>query len=97
MPGKIPADRMVGEFNQYKETLVPTVRFMSEKDAIAVGEDVLSIYTMKDKPSLKKEIKFQDEIQKVFYGDEYIGFVSKTQIIKIHIGLRHIILVGIVL
>lgn len=76
--GKNSADRMVGEFNQYKETLVPTVRFMSEKDAIAVGEDVLSIYTMKDKPSLKKEIKFQDEIQKVFYGDEYIGFVFKN-------------------
>ena len=33
---------------------------------------------MKEKPSLKEEIKFKDEIQKVFYSDKYIGFVFKN-------------------
>ncbi|WP_302626332.1 DUF5711 family protein [uncultured Eubacterium sp.] len=76
--GKSSSDRMVGEFNQYKETLVPMVQFISENDAIAIGENLLSIYSMKEKPSLKEEIKFKDEIQKVFYSDKYIGFVFKN-------------------
>lgn len=76
--GKSSSDRMVGEFNQYKETLVPMVQFISENDAIAIGENLLSIYSMKEKSSLKEEIKFKDEIQKVFYSDKYIGFVFKN-------------------
>lgn len=76
--GKNSSDRMVGEFGQYEETIVPTVQFVGNDDAIAVGEDVLSIYRMKDKPDLKEEIELKDEIQKVFYNEEYIGFVFKN-------------------
>lgn len=76
--GKNSENRMVGEFDQYGETIVPTVCFVSNNDAIAVGEDVFSIYKMKDKPDLKKEIKLKDEIQKVFYSEEYTGFVFKN-------------------
>jgi hypothetical protein len=76
--GQNSSDKVVGEFNQYEETLVPMVQFVSENTAIAVGENVLSIYSMKDKPSLKEELKFKDEIEKVFYGNKYIGFVFKN-------------------
>lgn len=76
--GKNVSNSMVGEQNQYDETIVPTVQFISNNDAIAVGEDVLSIYKMKDKPSLKREIKFKDEIQKVFYSEDYVGIVFRN-------------------
>lgn len=76
--GKNSSDRMVGEFGQYGETIVPTVQFVTDDDAIAIGEDVLSIYKMKDKPYLKEEIELKDEIQKVFYNEEYIGLVFKN-------------------
>ena len=76
--GKNSADRMVGEFGQYEETIVPAVQFISNNDAVAVGDNVLSIYNMKDKPNLKKEIKFKDEIHKVFYDEGYVGFVFKN-------------------
>lgn len=76
--GKNVSNRMVGEQSQYEETIVPTVQFISNNDAIAVGEDILSIYKMKDKPNLKKEIEFKDEIQKVFYSEDYIGIVFKN-------------------
>ena len=33
---------------------------------------------MRDKPSVKCEKKFKDEIQKVFYSDNYVGFVLKN-------------------
>lgn len=76
--GQNSSDKVVGEFNQYEETLVPMVQFVSENNAIAVGENILSIYSMKKKPSLKKELKFKDEIEKVFFSDKYIGFVFKN-------------------
>lgn len=76
--GKNSSDRMVGEFTHYEETIVPTVQFLTDDDAIAVGEDVFSIYKMKDKPDLKEEIELKDEIQKVFYNDDYVGFLFKN-------------------
>lgn len=76
--GKNSKDRMVGEFDEYEETIVPTVEFISNTDAIAVGENVVSVYSMNDKPDLKKTIKVEDEIQKVFYNEEYVGLVFKN-------------------
>lgn len=76
--GKNSTDRMVGGFEQYKETIVPTVQFVSNNDAIAVGENVLSIYKMKKKPDLKEEVTFKDEVHKVFYNEEYVGLVFKN-------------------
>ena len=76
--GKNSSDKVVGKFDQYEEIIVPMVEFISDNNAVAIGEDVLSIYSMKDKPSLKEELKFKDEIEKVFYSDKYIGFVFKN-------------------
>lgn len=73
--GKNTSERMVGEFEHYKENIVPTVNFVTNNDAVAVGENVLSIYKMKNKPELKEEINFKDEIHKVFYNEDYVGIV----------------------
>jgi hypothetical protein len=73
--GKNTSDKVVGEFDQYDETLVPMVRYVSDDVALAIGEDVISIYKAGDKPKLSEEINIQDEIQKVFYSDKYIGLV----------------------
>lgn len=77
--GQNEVDRMVGGFNQYKSTVIPTVKFLNNNVAIAVGDDVLSIYKMREKPSLEKNIEIKDEIQKVFYDEEYIGLVFKEK------------------
>lgn len=76
--GKNASDRVVGSFGQYKETIVPLVQFVSNNYAIAVGENILSIYKMKSKPSIQKEVSFKDEIQKVFYSEDYVGIVFKN-------------------
>lgn len=76
--GKDEVDRMVGTFNQYGETIVPAVYFVSNEDAIAIGDNVLTIYKMKEKPTIRKEIKFDKEIQKVFYNEKYIGLIFKN-------------------
>ena len=76
--GKNATNRMVGEFTQYEDSIVPTVQFLTNNEAIAIGENVLSIYKMKDKPELKKEIALKDEIQKVFFNEHYVGLVFKN-------------------
>ncbi len=73
--GKNAKGRVVGTFEQYKESIVPLVQFVSDKEAVALGEDIFSIYKVKDKPDLKKEVSLRDEIQKVFFSEKYIGFV----------------------
>lgn len=76
--GKDEVDRVVGTFNQYGETIVPAVYFVSNEDAIAIGDNVLTIYKMKEKPTIRKEIKFDKEIQKVFYNEKYIGLIFEN-------------------
>ena len=76
--GKDEVDREVGTFNQYGETIVPAVYFVSNEDAIAIGDNVLTIYKMKEKPTIRKEIKFDKEIQKVFYNEKYVGLIFEN-------------------
>lgn len=76
--GKNSEDKIVGEHKQYKEVLVPMVKFLSNSEVIAVGENVFSIYKVKDKSELDEEVKIKDEIQKVFYSDKYVGFVLEN-------------------
>lgn len=73
--GQNEVDRMVGGFNHYESTIIPTVKFLDNNIAVAVGDDIVSIYKMREKPSLEKEIKISDEIKKIFYNEKYIGFV----------------------
>lgn len=76
--GKDEVDRVVGTFNQYGETIVPAVYFVSNEDEIAIGDNVLTIYKMKEKPTIRKEIKFDKEIQKVFYNEKYVGLIFEN-------------------
>ena len=54
------------------------VEFLNSTTAVAVGEDVLSIYHIKEYPSLTKEIRIDSEIERVFFGNGYIGIVLKN-------------------
>ncbi len=76
--GKNADDKVVGTFDQYKDTIVPIVNFLSDNQAIAVGENVLTIYKVGDKPDINEQVKIQDEIQKVFYSQDYVGFILKN-------------------
>lgn len=76
--GKNSSDKIVGEHKQYEEVLVPMVKFLSNSEVVAVGENILSIYKIKDKSELTEEIKIKDEIQKVFYSEKYVGFILEN-------------------
>lgn len=76
--GQNETERIVGGFNHYDSTIVGDVQFLNSATAVAIGEDVLSIYHIKEYPSLVKEIEIASEIERVFFSDEYIGVVLKN-------------------
>ncbi|MBE5957526.1 MAG: hypothetical protein E7254_01515 [Lachnospiraceae bacterium] len=75
--GQNEVDRVVGGMN-YKTSVIPTVNFLQNNVAIAVGDNILSIYKMREKPVVQEEIKIKKEIKKLFYNSEYIGLVFEN-------------------
>lgn len=73
--GKNETERIVGGFNHYDSTIVGEVHFVNKTTAIAIGEDIISIYSIKEYPKLVKEIEIENEIQRVFFSDDNIGLV----------------------
>lgn len=88
--GENEVDRIVGGFNQYKDTIVPEVRFINDNTVVAMGDNMFSIYNIKQKPKLVHEQKFAAKIQSVFFSEKNIGivFVSNesaySQILKVY-------------
>ncbi len=77
--GQNETERIVGGFNHYGDTIVADVFFMDDKTAVAVGENVISIYKIKEYPKLYKEITVDNEIERVVFSSEYIGIVEKNE------------------
>ena len=50
--GENEVDRVVGGFNQYEDTLVPKVKFINNTTAVAIGDEMFSIYSIDEKPEL---------------------------------------------
>lgn len=76
--GQSSTDRMVGGFNQYNSTIVPEVEFVNNNTAVAIGDNMFTIYKIKEKPSVQEEIKLEEKIKSVFYSDKYIGMVFES-------------------
>lgn len=73
--GQNETERVVGGFNHYGNTIVADVQFVNDTTAVAVGEDIISIYNIKEYPSLSKEIEIENSIENVFWGSKYVGLV----------------------
>ena len=71
------ADRMVGGY-MFDSQVIPKVSFVSNDVVVAFGTNEVNIYAMKEKPGEKAKIKFDVEIQSVFYSEKYIGVIIKN-------------------
>ena len=76
--GENEVDRIVGGFNQYRNTIVPAVQFINNNHVAAIGDDMLSLYHMEQKPKLKFEESFDNQIETVFYSEKYVGIMYKS-------------------
>lgn len=61
--------------NTYQDMLVPQVQFMNDSAAFAVGDNRLMIYVGDQKPVSAAEYLYDDEVQAVFYNENYVGLV----------------------
>lgn len=71
------ADRMVGGY-MFDSQVIPKVSFVDNDTVVAFGTNEIIIYAMKEKPSEKARIKFDEEIQSIFYSEKYIGIIIKN-------------------
>ena len=72
--GKNEVDRFVGGFN-FDKTMVGRVEFLNNDLVAAFGDDKVVLYSMKQKPSVIKEIAVNKEIKSIFYDDSYLGLI----------------------
>lgn len=86
--GENSTDRMVGGFNQYNSTFVPDVEFVNNNTAVAFGDNMFTIYKMKEKPSIVEEKTLEERIQSIFYSEDYIGMVFESDDAKNAYKLR---------
>lgn len=71
------ADRLVGS-NTFTDQIFSKVQFVDNDTVVAFGTKTIHIYAMKETPTLKKRIAFENEIRSIFYGDDYIGVIQKN-------------------
>ncbi|MBR1598348.1 MAG: hypothetical protein IJ661_05440 [Lachnospiraceae bacterium] len=68
------ADRLMGGY-QLEDTVVPKVEFIDNNTICAFGDNQFIIYSMKEKPSEKAKIEFDQEVRSVIYNQQYVGVV----------------------
>jgi hypothetical protein len=73
--GKNETERVVGGYD-FDSTIVGDVQFLTDTLAVAVSENSISLYKVKETPKLLKKISIDEEIQRIFYSDKYIGIVT---------------------
>lgn len=73
--GQNETERVVGGFNHYGSIIVGDVQFLSDTKAVAVGENVITLYSIREYPSIEKEISIDSEIERVFFSGSYIGLL----------------------
>lgn len=70
-------DQVVGTFPQ-GNIIFPEVKFVTNDKAVGFGDGRLSIYHIEKTPSLIKDIEINEEINSIFYSEEYVGMVLKN-------------------
>jgi len=72
--GKNQSDHIVSA-QTYHDMLIPIVEFMNNDTAFAVGDSRLMFYKGGQKPVGAGEHLFEQEVQSVFYNEDYVGLV----------------------
>lgn len=69
------ADRLVGGYN-IEDEIVSKVEFLENNIVVAFGTQSITLYDMKEKPSVKQNIKLGKEILSIFYCEDYFGYIE---------------------
>lgn len=64
---------------EYKDILIPYGEFMNDQTSFAVGDSMMALYSGSQKPALLGMFLFEEEVQSVFYNEEYVGLVFYSE------------------
>lgn len=68
------SDRFVSGYD-YQNVVVPFVRFMNSNTSFAVSDDRIMFFTGNEKPLSAAENLLNEEVQGIFYNEQYVGLV----------------------
>ncbi len=77
--GQNESERIVAGFDTYGSTLVSRVMFLSESNAVAVGENVVSFFRIKEYPKLITDVSVSGTIKQVFTSEAYVGLIVEAE------------------
>lgn len=72
--GEAALDRIVSSF-EYKDTVIPEVRFFGSDCAVAAGDTMALVYEGADTPALKKTIEYPREAESFIFDKDRFGIV----------------------
>lgn len=72
--GQNYTDNLVGGYG-YADAVVPFVTFMNSQTVFAVADNRLMIYQGVEIPKNTADVVLQEEVQSIFYNEQYIGLV----------------------
>ena len=76
--GDNTTDSMVS-VSEYKDVLIPYVRFMDDQTAFAVGDNMMMMYRGSQKPMLLAQFMYDDKVKAVFYNQDYVGLIFYSE------------------
>ena len=74
--GQNVTDNLVSGY-EYGEQIFPMIAYLNESEAIAVGDEKLLLLRGKQKPTLEKEIVYDQELQGVYYCETGFALVFR--------------------
>lgn len=75
--GKNNVNNFVGGYD-YLNSIVPFTRFLDDKSSFAVSDDRIMFFSGAQKPASVAENLLADDVQGVYYGNEYVGLVYNS-------------------
>ena len=76
--GQNVTDKIVSGFD-HDDCVIPFLRYVTENEAVAVGEHSLTVYSGKQIPDERASIEIPENIESVYYGDGLVGIVSLNE------------------
>lgn len=75
--GENEIDNFVGS-TSYTGSVFPVFDYINSDTAVAFGNDRVEVFSGKQIPELSFELTLEEEVEKVFYNESYIGMVLKN-------------------
>lgn len=70
--GQNEIDNNVGSYS-YDDVFISEIHYIDSDHVVAIGDNGLILFEGAQKPTPKKEVKFEQEVQSGFYNDKYVG------------------------